>query len=225
MKNLKYLNILYIEDDKEVLKNISSTMSNFVKKVYSAENAEDALEIYKTKKIDIIFTDIDLPELSGLAFTKVIRKDNLLIPIVVITAYKTEAFLLDAVTLNLQEYIVKPISYDELKKSLKKCVEKLERLNLLKINFENGASYNITNKIFMDYANIPQHLQPKELLLLKLLIENQNSITFYDEIERELWAVGSINKGTLKALIRKLRQKIGHDTIVTESELGYRFVI
>ncbi len=225
MKNLKYLNILYLEDDKEVLENISSTMSNFVKKVYSAQNVKDALEIYKNSKIDIICTDIDMPEINGLEFVKIIRKDNIYIPIVVITAYKTEDFLFTAVSLGLEDYIVKPISYDSLKSCLKSCAIKLEKLNLLKITFINNATYNITNQIFTSSNNRLEKLQLKEQILLELLVKNQSNITYYDEIERELWAEGEMNKASLKTLIKKLRQKIGQETIVTENELGYRLII
>ena len=225
MNNLKYLNVLYLEDDEEVQRNISSTISHFTKEVYSASNVEEALQIYKKERIDFILSDIDMPDINGLEFIKIVRKNDSFIPIVVITAYKTESFLMEAVRLNLEEYIIKPISYNVIKSCLMACVNKLEELNRLEILFDNGAKYNLSTNIFTNYINENEILQYKEQLLLRLLIKNQNNVTYYSEIEGELWAEGSINKGSLKAFVRKLRQKIGHDSIITENEFGYRLAL
>eukprot|EP01028_Stygiella_incarcerata_P000645 TRINITY_DN10956_c0_g3_i2.p1 TRINITY_DN10956_c0_g3~~TRINITY_DN10956_c0_g3_i2.p1 ORF type:complete len:107 (+),score=9.19 TRINITY_DN10956_c0_g3_i2:107-427(+) len=104
MKNiLKYLTVLYVEDDDEVRENITNTISNIVKKVYSASNAKEALEIYDEIKPDIIFTDIDMEGMNGLELIKEIREEDSQTPVVVLTAYKTESFLMEAVSLHRKE--------------------------------------------------------------------------------------------------------------------------
>ena len=68
-------------------------------------------------------------------------------------------------------------------------------------------------------------LQNKEKLLLGLLIKNINSITYYSEIEDEVWDSEELNRGSLKALILKLRKKLGKESIINENEAGYRLHI
>ncbi|RXJ69207.1 DNA-binding response regulator [Halarcobacter ebronensis] len=226
MKNiLKYLSILYVEDDDEVRINISNSIANMVKKVYTASNAVDALELYDKYKPDIIFTDIDMKGMNGLDFVKEIREEDSLTPIVVLTAFKTERFLMQAVSLHLESYIIKPISYKDLKEALFNCSEKLLERNKFEIIFPNNAKYNIHTTIFTNEKGEIEKLQNKEKLLLETLIEFKNELVFYDIIEENVWEGDSLNKGTLKVLIGKLRHKIGKNTIINENEQGYRLLL
>lgn len=225
LNKLKNLNILYLEDNEIVRKNISETISLFVKKTYAVSCVEDALEVYEEERIDIIITDIDMPEINGLEFVELIRKENATIPIVVITAYKTEEFLFRAISLHLETYIVKPVSYAQLKTILISCTQKLEKLNKLEIIFSSGSSYNISSQLLRDKNKEPIKLQNKERLLLNLLLEQQNHITYYSEIEQNVWEEDELNKDSLKVLIGKLRKKTGHNMILNESELGYRLIL
>jgi len=68
-------------------------------------------------------------------------------------------------------------------------------------------------------------LQNKEKLLLELLIKNINAVTYYSDIEDEVWEGESLNRGSLKALVLKLRKKLGKDSVMNENELGYRLRI
>jgi DNA-binding response OmpR family regulator len=226
MKNiLKYLTVLYLEDDDEVRENITSSISNIVKKVYSCSNAEEALELYDSIKPDIIFTDIDMQGMNGLEFVKEIREEDTLTPIVVLTAFKTESFLLDAVSLHLELYLIKPISYQELKDALFNCSQKLLERNRFEILFSNNSKYNLHTTIFTNENSEIEKLQHKERLLLETLIEYQNELVFYDIIEENVWEGDVLNKGTLKVLIGKLRNKIGKNSILNENEQGYRLLL
>jgi len=226
MKNiLKYLTVLYVEDDDEIRENITSSISNIVKKVYSSSNAKDALELYDEIKPDIIFTDIDMPGINGLEFVKEIREEDSSTPIVVLTAFKTEKFLLEAVSLHLESYIIKPISYQNLKEALHNCSQKLLERNRFEIVFPNASKYNLHTNIFTNENHEIEKLQNKERLLLETLIEFKNELVFYDSIEENVWEGDSLNKGTLKVLIGKLRQKIGKNSIINENEQGYRLLL
>jgi DNA-binding response OmpR family regulator len=226
MKNiLKYLTVLYVEDDDEVRENITNTISNMVKKAYSASNAKEALQIIYEVKPDIIFTDIDMQGMNGLELIKEIRQEDSQIPIVVLTAYKTESFLMEAVSLHLESYIIKPISYGFLKEALFNCSQKLLERNKFEITFPNSSKYNLHTHVFTNSLKEIEKLQNKERLLLEILIEYKNELVFYDTIEENVWEGDQLNKGTLKVLIGKLRHKIGKEAILNENELGYRLLI
>ncbi len=222
MDNLKNLTVLYVEDDNEVRENIATSLAYFVKSVDSASNGDEAYELYKNISPDIIITDIDMPGMNGLELAARVRENDSFIPIVVTTAYTTEEFLLDAVSLHLERYLVKPVTLAKLKESLESCYNKLKELNRISINFSTGYSYNLTSHIMEDKNGEFVALQNKEKLLLELLIKNISEITYYSEIEDEVWKDEELNRGTLKALVVKLRKKLGKDSIVNENELGYR---
>lgn len=222
MDSLKNLTVLYVEDDDEVRENISNSLAYFVKHIESASNGDKAFELYEKISPDIIITDIDMPGMNGLELAAKVRECDSFIPIVVITAYTTEEFLLDAVSLHLERYIVKPVSLAKLKESLESCYNKLKELNRINIKFSTGYTYNLTLNIMEDENGEFVALQNKEQLLLKLLIKNINSVTYYSEIEDEVWDSQELNRGSLKALVLKLRKKLGKDSVVNENELGYR---
>ena len=225
MDSLKNLTILYVEDDDEVRENISRSLAYFVKHIESASNGDEAYELYEKILPDIIITDIDMPGMNGLELAARVRESDSFIPIVVITAYTTEEFLLDAVSLQLERYIVKPVSLAKLKESLESCYKKLKELNRISIEFSTGYSYNLTSQVMEDENGELIALQNKEKLLLELLIRNVNIVTYYSEIEDEVWDAEELNKGTLKALVVRLRKKLGKDSIINENELGYRLRI
>ena len=225
MDSLKNLTILYVEDDDEVRENIAQSLSYFVKDVLSAGNGNDAFELYEKYPPDIIITDIDMPGMNGLELAARVREHDSFIPIVVITAYATEEFLLDAVSLHLERYLVKPVTLAKLKESLESCYYKLKELNRIALKFSTGYTYNLTSNIMEDENGELITLQNKEKLLLELLLKNVDAVTYYSEIEDEIWKGEKLNRGSLKALILKLRKKLGKDSIVNENELGYRLRI
>lgn len=224
-KQLKYYNLLYVEDNEKVRVNIANTLKNFVKKVFTASNVDEAIEIYMNNKIDILYTDIDMPGENGLDLIKIIRDKNSSIPIIVLTAYKDSDYLLKAIPFKLEEYLIKPASYQTLKKSLEKCMHNLVSTNKSFLVFNNNTTYNLQNNTLISSEQKNIKLAHKERLLLKLLVENRNEITYYIDIEQQVWEGSLLNKGTLKALILKLRKKIGKESIITENELGYRLFI
>ena len=225
MDSLKNLTVLYVEDDNEVRENIATSLAYFVKSVDSASNGDEAYELYEKISPDIIITDIDMPGMNGLELAARVRESDSFIPIVVTTAYKTEEFLLDAVSLHLERYLVKPVTLAKLKESLESCYHKLQELNRITLKFPTGYTYNLTSHIMEDENGVLVTLQNKEKLLLELLIKNIDIVTYYSEIEDEVWEGEELNKGSLKALILKLRKKLGKDSVVNESELGYRLHI
>ncbi len=225
MDSLKNLTVLYVEDDDEVRENIANSLAYFVKHIESASNGDEAYELYEKISPDIIITDIDMPGMNGLELAAKVREHDSFIPIVVITAYTTEEFLLDAVSLHLERYIVKPVSLAKLKDSLESCYVRLQELNRISIKFSTGYSYNLTSKVMENENGEFVALQNKEQLLLELLIKNINSVTYYSEIEDEVWDSQELNRGSMKALVVKLRKKLGKDSVVDENESGYRLRI
>ena len=99
---LNNLNILYIEDEEIIKENIKKTLTLFCENIFDASNIEDAKIILQKYRIDIVITDINLPNENGIEFIKEFRKIDKKIPIIILSAYTDKNYLLEAIKLNLQ---------------------------------------------------------------------------------------------------------------------------
>jgi len=117
------LNILYIEDDPEILENVSFLLSRYTNEVFTATNGEEALKVYKEKQPDIVVSDINIPKINGLKVAEIIREENPSVPIIIISAHNEDHQLKIAKELNVSSYIRKPFTLQELKDAIAKAIK------------------------------------------------------------------------------------------------------
>lgn len=220
---LNYLNILYIEDEKNIKENIEKTLKLMVSNVFSCENIEDAKKILKNKRIDLIISDINLPGQNGLAFIEMLRECNNITPVILLSAYTQKDYLLKATRLKLVDYLVKPINFDELKNCLCKACEEIIEKALFIISFEENISYNVLQKKLYSKDEEIIDLTHKEILLLEYLIQNNNRVVTHEEIKEHIWEDSfEASDSALKNLLNKLRKKIGKNSVENISGVGFR---
>lgn len=132
--NLNKLMLLYVEDEEVIRKTTFNIFRKFFKEVVVCENGQEGIDTFKkfAHKIDLILTDINMPYLNGIEMSKQIRQINPSIPIIVTTAYSDKNFLLDAISLGINEYGIKPISVQELIIKIKKAYFPTYQANELK---------------------------------------------------------------------------------------------
>jgi len=107
---LKDKTALYIEDELDVLKNISTLLQNFFDKFYIAADGESGYQLFLDKEIDVLLVDIELPKMNGIELIKKVRAVNKDIPIIIISAYTKTDYLLESIDLDIDKYIVKPLT-------------------------------------------------------------------------------------------------------------------
>ncbi len=117
-KYLNELNILVIDDQDDIRESLEALIGMWAKNAYSASDGKEGLEVYKKYSPDIIVTDIKMPVMSGLEMIRSIKKEDPEFPVVITTAFQGTEYLLDAIELKVDGYIVKPIEKKELKKRL-----------------------------------------------------------------------------------------------------------
>lgn len=146
------LDVLYVEDNQELLENFTMYLSKFFNSITNAKNGEEGLKLYKEKKFDIVITDINMPQLNGLSMASEIKKINSEQIIVVVSAYSESKILLESIKQGIEGYIIKPIDYEEINKVLYKlCIN-------IKNEYEN--SINIEQQ-----KQLMEHISSKNLLL------------------------------------------------------------
>ena len=223
-KILKNLNILYIEDEKNIRLNIKKTLELFCENVFDAENILNAKEILTKQRIDIIISDINLPDMSGIDFVKEIRIRDKTIPIILLSAYTEKEFLLEATKLKLVDYLTKPINFKDLNNALQKCVEEILDNSRYIITFKNNIQYNVSHNCLIDNNEKEEiRLTNKELDLLNFLIKNNNRVCSAEELKSAIWDdYLEATDSALKNLLNKIRKKIGKESIINISGVGYK---
>jgi putative nucleotidyltransferase with HDIG domain len=119
------LNILYVEDDKELHEAVLRYLTKLFKSVESAYDGEEGLQKYCEGKFDIVLSDIKMPKLSGIEMIKEIKALNSEQEVIIISAHAETGYFMDAIHLNVSEYIIKPIDYAQMKKVLFKVARRL----------------------------------------------------------------------------------------------------
>ena len=104
------IKILYVEDDEVIRKSISRVLEPMVKKIYQASNGKQALNIIQQKKIDLVITDIRMPNMDGLSLIKKIKELKLNVPVIITTAFDEVEYLKQAIELHVDKFICKPIN-------------------------------------------------------------------------------------------------------------------
>ncbi len=130
-KELKTITLLYVEDDDVVRSQIEPLMSKLFKKLFMAVDGADGLKQYKQHQndIDIIVTDINMPNMNGLDMIEKINELNTSIPVIVTTAHTDSKFILDAINKSVDKYMAKPLQVKELTLNIVNMVLKYRRLN------------------------------------------------------------------------------------------------
>jgi DNA-binding response OmpR family regulator len=218
----KKLTILYIDDNSTIRKKAVEYLSRRYQSVLEAKDGQEAWAIYKDMHPDIIFTDIQMPNLNGLEFVKLIRKENKTTPIIIISAFIETTYLLSAVELQLIKYMVKPVTSEKMKEALTLAEEALQehkKENIFRLC--EHTTYDIFNKkVIINNEEIK--LSHNEMTLLELLIENNHRVVHYEEIERAIWSYEGMSMDALRYLVRALRKKLQGNFVENISGVGYR---
>jgi len=224
---LKNITILYIEDEDNIRVNIEKTLQLICKEVFSVEDANKALQVYENNKVDIILSDINLPGMSGLDFTKIVREQNRFIPIILLTAHTNTELLLEATRLRLIDYLTKPIDFEMLHDALKRAAKEILQNGTFIVEFENNTHYNLHKKLLLNQESKTEiKLTSSEIELLEYMLRFKDRVVSSKELKNVLWQDSDLaTDSALKNLLNKLRNKIGKQSISNISGIGYRITL
>ncbi|NOQ30135.1 MAG: response regulator [Helicobacteraceae bacterium] len=220
IENLKNTNLLFVEDDDIIRKQYAYIFRSFFSQVLEARSALEGLEHFRNSSLQCIISDIVMSDMNGIEFIKEIREIDKKIPIIIFSSHPTQRYLLESVKLNLTSFLIKPVSFGDIKKALEECATKMITDQLLKINLSNGVNYCSITKI-LTTADNDYVLTKKESLFLELLIKNRHTLVSKDRIEESVYFNQEMSDSALKNLVLKLRKKFSENIIMNVSGHGY----
>ncbi|NOX15559.1 MAG: response regulator transcription factor [Epsilonproteobacteria bacterium] len=217
LNKLKNLTILCVEDNIGVRKRLVNTLNFYFQDVIEVSDGKEAYDAYQKSKIDVIITDIDMPNINGIELIKKIRKENVDIPIIVLTAYSNEEYLLELINLKINHFILKPINAQKLQNALQDIFTDIDTIKIDEILYINLNSMEIMS------SGVATKITNKERLFLKLLYKNKSNVTKYQNIQDCVWQNDIMSQSALKTFIKVLRKKFPKEVIENISGVGYRF--
>ncbi len=121
----KKFTLLYVEDDKDIRESTLDFLGAFFTTIKVAKDGAEALEIFKENEIDLVITDIQMPVMDGLEMAKYIKESKSNVPILIFTAHNEMEFLLEAISIGIDDYIFKPLNIIQFTRILNKHIEQI----------------------------------------------------------------------------------------------------
>ncbi|MCD8543442.1 MAG: response regulator transcription factor [Sulfurospirillum cavolei] len=224
LEKLKSLKLLYAEDEEGIRKPMANTLAYYLKEVLEARDGEEALDIYYEQRPDIILTDLRMPRKDGLDMVKEIRKNDKKTPILMITTHTDKEYLLSAIELKIEKYLIKPIALNELLSGLRLCVSEIESGRSLFLECKN-CKFDFKNRRILHEGGKETELTHKESDFLELLLRKKGMIVSYEEIELNVWKEEFMSIAALRTLVKSLRKKLPNSSIKNHSQTGYSFEV
>jgi two-component system alkaline phosphatase synthesis response regulator PhoP len=184
-------NILLVEDEENLHDALKLNLELEGYEITSAYDGNEALKAVKDEYFDLIILDVMLPHVDGITVTETIRIQNNEVPILILSAKNSSADRVLGLKKGADDYMVKPFNLEELLLRVNKLILKNKKL----LDKETiGDTYEFGNnkidfkaQVAATWNNMQIELSKKEVMLLKLLIENRNEVVPREKILQSVW--------------------------------------
>lgn len=216
--------ILVVEDDKTLNKMICAKLKQEAFHVFSAFDGEEAIRILDGEHIDLIISDIMMPNMNGYDLVEELRHARYEVPVLMITAKDQIEDMEKGFAAGTDDYMIKPINMREMILRIKALLRRAQIANEKKL---------VVGNTILDYdaltVTTPEgtiQMPPKEFYLLFKLLSNPNKIFTRLDLMDEIWGMETeVDERTVDSHIKKLRRKFENSKdfeIVTIRGLGYK---
>lgn len=232
----KNLSILFAEDNEEFRIATSEILKNFFFRVDQVPNGQAALEkyiqYYKTqgKYYDLVISDIRMPLMDGVTLTSKLYDIRANQPVIILSAHDEKEYLLPLINLGIEQFVQKPIDYQELLKVLLSVAKKIlqtQTLPLLKSAEIHLDANMVFNRDLNTLTNNKEsiYLTKYEILFLRLLTTNVGKIYSNEDIVSKFSLNNeTIDGANIRKLVSKLRKKLPKNSIESTYGIGYRLI-
>ena len=212
--------VLLIEDNQNIIDGLKYSLEQEDYEVFICTNVADTIEFLKeNKSVDIAIIDVSLPDGDGFdLYQNYIKEKN--IPSIFLTAKDSEDDVVKGLELGASDYMTKPFSTRELLARIKRNIMKHKKEAIISID---DVSFDFDKmEVSKDGKVIP--LTRLELKILHLLFTNLGKVVRRDYIIEKIWEWTSndVNDNTVTVYMKRIREKIGVNIIITIKGIGYR---
>jgi two-component system, OmpR family, alkaline phosphatase synthesis response regulator PhoP len=225
--------ILLVEDEEHLHEALKLNLEMDGYMVDSAYDGGEALKQIQSAHYDLIILDIMLPSLDGFSITERMRLNNNQTPILILSAKNTSANRVQGLKLGADDYLTKPFNLEELLLRVAKLIQKQvlqgnSSPQMDRYQFQGHTiDFNASEVILVSGQKIT--LTKRELLLLKLLIEQKNNVVTREKILQLVWGYQVFpNTRTIDNFILNFRKYFEMDPkhpkhFISMRGVGYKF--
>ncbi|NLJ70616.1 MAG: response regulator transcription factor [Clostridiaceae bacterium] len=216
--------ILLVEDDQELIKQLTSFLESEGFLIESADGQNSALQKLDLNNFDLVLLDINLPDGNGFVLCSMI-KEKYQLPVIFLSALGDEYSTVTGLELGADDYIAKPFRPRELISRIKNVLRRQQKTTLLQI-----SNLKIDTQRAIIWKNDQEvTLSALEYKLLLIFLNNRGQIISRDILLEEIFNLSGefVEDNTLTVYVKRLREKIEDDAknptiLKTIRGLGYR---
>ena len=220
--------ILYVEDDNTLA---FLTADNLEQKYEVAHyaNGKEAFEAFKKEDFDLCVLDVMLPEMDGFELAEAIRKRNMEVPIIFLSAKTLREDRIKGLKLGADDYLVKPYSMEELVLKIEVFLQRSQKQTSVKNNICTIGSFTFDPDNYVVIKGVERtSLTERESALLKFFIDNKNTILKREKILTAIWGTDDYFMGrSMDVFISRLRKIFKDDEsirIENIPRIGFKLV-
>jgi two-component system KDP operon response regulator KdpE len=219
--------VLVVDDEPQVQRFLRPSLIAEEYDVVSAISGRSALDLFQSRRPDVVVLDLGLPDMDGKEVIRKIRETSN-VPIIILSAREQEAEKIEALDLGANDYVNKPAAIGELMARIRSALRHAARSEGLKTAYHSGSLTvdTLTHSATLNGEQLK--LTPKEFDLLSFLVRYAGRVITHRQILTTVWGPAHAEDAQyLRVLIRRLREKIELDpgdpkVILTEAGIGYR---
>ena len=218
--------ILVVEDDRSLSTLFCTVLAKHGYSYYVANDGLEAWDIIEKQYIDMVISDIMMPNMDGYEFVKSLRDNGYNMPVLMITAKDTFEDMKNGFRVGTDDYMIKPVNVNEMILRVNALLRRAQIVNERKLIFGDMVlTYDdLTVFINGEYMLLPQ----KEFYILYKLLSNPNKAFTKQQLMDEIWGMDTeSDPHTLDVHISRLRERFKDNTqfeIKTIRGLGYKAV-
>ncbi len=221
--------ILLIDDDDDLREALQEQLSLYEEFEISTEpSATKGIHAARTGHVDLLIVDVGLPDMDGREAVKIIRKNGIKAPIIMLTGHDTDSDTILGLEAGANDYVTKPFRFAVLLARIRAQLRTHEQSEDAVFNI-GQYTFKPAQKILFEEDGGKVRLTEKETAIMKYLYRAEQKTVGRDELLEQVWGYNSgVTTHTLETHIYRLRQKIERNPssarmLVTESG-GYKLV-
>ncbi len=237
LKYTENLSILFVEDHDELRENTTEILKNFFYRVDCAEDGREALKKYKeyhkenSKYYDLVLSDIQMLNLNGVELTSKLYELNPSQLLIILSAHDDTKYLMPLINLGIEQFIKKPIDYQELLRVLLNSSKKIQQNSASETSALSKKIYLNSSVVFdKDNSSLSEnekmiYLTKYEIIFMQLLSDNSGKIYSNEEIANQYELLKeSLDIQNIRKLVSKLRKKLPENSLESIYGIGYRII-
>ena len=213
--------IFLLEDDPLITKGLRFTLQSEGFALFSCATLRQARAAVFAEPFDLAVVDLTLPDGSGMELVELIKERLPELPVLILTAMDDENHVVSGFDLGADDYVTKPFGSRALVSRIRNLLRRYQKDEAVLTSGEISVDLS-AERVYKNGTEIK--LSALEYRILVLLMQNRGQTVPRERILDRIWDLAGnyVNDNTLTVYIKRIREKLGEDIIVTVKGMGYR---